>query len=157
MVGTPDWPDSGYFRAKDAQEKLINESDVPYSIVRATQFFEFVDGIAASATEGDSVRLPPALVQPIAAEDVAEAVTCTALGQPVNGVVEIAGPEQFGLDEFVGTGLAFRDDSRHIVTDPSAPYYGAVVPDERTLVPADADAARIFQTRFTDWLAHNAP
>jgi uncharacterized protein YbjT (DUF2867 family) len=156
VVGTPDWPDSGYFRAKLAQEKLINESDVPYSVVRATQFFEFVDSIAASATEGDSVRLPPARVQPMAAEDVAEAVTRTALGQPVNGVVEIAGPEQFGLDEFVRTGLAFRDDPRHVVTDPTAPYYGAPVPGERTLVPVDADAAQIFQTRFTDWLARNA-
>jgi uncharacterized protein YbjT (DUF2867 family) len=155
VVGTPDWPDSGYFRAKDAQEKLINESDIPFSVVRATQFFEFVEGIAASATEGDSVRLPPALVQPMAAEDVAEAVTRTSLGRPVNGVVQIAGPEQFGLDEFVRTGLAFRNDSRHVVTDPRAPYYGAVVSDERILVPGDADAAQIFQTRFTDWLAHN--
>jgi uncharacterized protein YbjT (DUF2867 family) len=156
VVGTPDWPDSGYFRAKDAQEKLITESDVPYSIVRATQFFEFVEGIAASATEGDSVRLPHALVQPIAAEDVAEGVTRAALGRPVNGAVEIAGPEQFGLDDFVRAALEFRNDPRHVVTDPSAPYYGAIVPDERTLVPVDADAAQIFQTRFSDWLAHNA-
>ncbi|WP_228000430.1 SDR family oxidoreductase [Nocardia australiensis] len=156
VVGTPDWPDSGYFRAKNAQEMLIDESDIPFSIVRATQFFEFVEGIAASASEGDSVRLPPALVQPMAAEDVAEGVTRTSLGQPVNGVVQIAGPEQFGLDEFVRTGLAFRNDSRHVVTDPCAPYYGAVVPDERLLVPGDADDAQIFQTRFTDWLARNA-
>jgi uncharacterized protein YbjT (DUF2867 family) len=150
VVAATELPDSGYMRAKAAQEKLLTESGRPYTIVRATQFFEFVEGIAASATVGDTVRLPPALIQPMAADDVAEAITRVALNGPVNGIAEIAGPERFGLDEFVRTGLTFHADPRHVHTDPSAPYYGAVVPDEHTLLPGDT--AQIFPTRLADWL-----
>jgi uncharacterized protein YbjT (DUF2867 family) len=148
VVGTDRLSESGYFRAKIAQEKLIQESSIPYSIVHATQFFEFVNSIADSATDGNTVRLPPALFQPMAAEDVASAVGRVAVGSPANGIVEVAGPEQFRLDELIRDVLAARNDPREVVTDPEATYYG-INPGERTLLPGDD--ARIAETRFEDW------
>lgn len=109
-----------------------------------------MDGIAASATDGNTVRLPHALMQPIAAEDVATAVTRATIGRPTNGIAEIAGPETFGMDDFIRTGLAAREDPRQVVTDPAAPYYGTVI-DDRSIVPGRG--ATLFTTRFTDWLA----
>jgi len=150
VVGTDRLPDSGYFRAKVAQENLITDSGLPYSIVHATQFFEFVKSIAAAATDGDTVRLSHALIQPIAADDVATAVARTAVGDPLNGTLEIAGPVQLGLDDLVRTGLALRGDTREVVADANAPYFGAIL-QERTLVPG-ADAT-VFETTFEQWLA----
>ena len=150
VVGTDRLPDSGYFRAKVAQENLIKESGLPYSIVHATQFFEFVKSIAAAATDGDTVRLSHALIQPIAADDVATAVARTAVGAPLNGTLEIAGPVQLGLDDLVRTGLALRGDPREVVADADAPYFGAIL-QERTLVPGPD--ATIFETTFEQWLA----
>jgi uncharacterized protein YbjT (DUF2867 family) len=150
VVGTDRMSESGYMRAKIAQEKLIEESSIPYSIVHATQFFEFLKGIADGATEGDTVRLAPVLIQPMAAEDVATEVTKVAVGAPVNGMVEIGGPEQFRLNEIVGRYLAARDDRRSVIADPNARYYGAKL-GERTLVPDDN--ATIGETRFEDWLS----
>jgi len=154
VVGTERLSESGYFRAKIAQEKLIKESGIPYSIVHATQFFEFVKSIADSATDGNTVRLSHALIQPIAADDVASAVGRAAVGEPINATVEVAGPEQFGLDELIRKGLSFRGDSREVVVDPQARYFGALL-EERTLVPGDG--ALIFESRFEDWLAQTAP
>jgi uncharacterized protein YbjT (DUF2867 family) len=148
VVGTDRLTESGYFRAKLAQEKLIHDSPIPYSIVHATQFFEFVKGIADSATDGNAVRLPPALFQPMAADDVASGVERVAVGPPVNGIVEIAGPEQFRLDELVRSVLKAGNDPREVITDPQARYYG-INPSERTLLPGDD--ARIAETRFEDW------
>ncbi len=157
IVGADRTLESGYMRAKVAQEKLIEESGFPYSIVRATQFFEFVDGIADSATDGDTVRLPHAAFQPIAAEDVATAVTRATLGEPINGIVNIAGPEKLGMDDFVRTRFAASGDRRRVVTDPSAPYFGAVI-DDNNIVPGDDDGAvTIYPTRFGDWMASHAP
>jgi uncharacterized protein YbjT (DUF2867 family) len=153
VVGTDRLSDSGYFRAKIAQEKLITESSIPYSIVHATQFFEFINSITDAATDGNTVRLAPVLIQPMAAEDVASAVADVALGPPLNGIVEVAGPQQFRLDELVRTTLHERHDSRDVVTDPHAPYFGAEL-HERTLVPA-ADA-RLAETRFDHWLNQTA-
>jgi uncharacterized protein YbjT (DUF2867 family) len=150
VVGTERLSESGYFRAKIAQEKLIRESSVPYSIVHATQFFEFVKSIAAAATEGNTVRLAPVLIQPIAAEDVANAVCRIAEGSPINGTVEVAGPQQFRLDELIRRGLSVRNDPREVIPDPRALYFGAEL-HERTLVP-DA-GARLAETRFDDWLS----
>jgi uncharacterized protein YbjT (DUF2867 family) len=155
VVGAERVPDSGYMRAKVAQEKLITESSVPYSIVAATQFYEFVKSIADSSTDGNTVRLPHAHMQPMAAEDVATAVTRAAAGPPVNGITEIAGPEKIGMDDFVRTGLAAYGDSRQVVTDSQAPYFGAVI-DDRSIVPGSNDAT-IFETRFADWLTANVP
>jgi len=149
VVGTDRLSESGYFRGKIAQEKLIEESPMPYSIVHATQFFEFVKSIADAATDGDTVRLAPVLIQPMAADDVAAAVGRTAVGPPVNGIVEVAGPEQFRLDELIRRGLEERDDPRDVVADPDARYFGAKL-DERTLVPGDG--AAFAETRFEDWL-----
>jgi uncharacterized protein YbjT (DUF2867 family) len=154
VVGTERLPESGYLRAKLAQEQLIKESAIPYSIVHATQFFEFVTSIADAATDGSTVRLSPALVQPIAADAVADTVARTAVGEPVNGTIEIAGPEQFGLDALIRTGLRVRDDPRAVVADPEARYYGARL-QERVLLPG-ADAI-ILDPRFDDWLAQTAP
>jgi len=149
VVGTERLPDSGYMRAKVAQEKLIEDSTVPHSIVHATQFFEFVGRIANEATSGNTVRLAHVLIQPIAAEDVASALADVTVGPPVNGVIEIAGPQQFHLDELVRGILRERHDSREVITDPHAPYYGAEL-HERSLVPAAG--ARLAETRFDDWL-----
>jgi uncharacterized protein YbjT (DUF2867 family) len=148
VVGTDRLADSGYFRAKIAQEQLIKESGQPYSIVHATQFFEFVQSIAQAGTVGNTVRLSPALIQPIAADDVATAVGRTAVGAPLNGTVEVAGPEEFGLDELIRKGLAFLGDPREVVTDPSAKYFNATLQDRELLPGADA---LIFDTRFGDW------
>jgi len=149
VVGTQNLPESGYFRAKIAQENLIKASGLAYSIVHATQFFEFVTSIAESATVDGIVHLSPALIQPIAADDVADAVARTAAGSPVNGIVEVAGPDVFGLDELIRTGLRLRDDPRSVVADPKAQYFGATL-DTRTLLPGEG--AQIFRTRFVDWL-----
>jgi uncharacterized protein YbjT (DUF2867 family) len=154
VVGTERLSASGYFRAKIAQEKLIKESSIPFSIIHATQFFEFVTSIADAATDGNTVRLAPVLIQPMAADDVASAVAGVTIGTPVNGTVEIAGPEQFRLDELVRRGLGARDDPREVVADPHAPYYGAEL-SERTLVPSDD--ARLGETRFEDWLSRSFP
>ena len=148
VVGTDRLTESGYFRAKLAQEKLIEGSSIPYSIVHATQFFEFVDGIADAATDGNTVRLPPAFFQPMAADDVASGVARVAVGTPVNGIVEIAGPEQFRLDELIRGVLKARNDPREVITDPQARYY-AIAPGERTLLPGDD--ARLGEIRFDDW------
>jgi uncharacterized protein YbjT (DUF2867 family) len=150
VVGSERMLESGYFRAKIAQEDLIKASSIPYSIVRATQFFEFVKGIADVSTEGNKVRLPSVLIQPMSADDVASAVGQVALGKPVNGTVEVGGPEKFHLDEFVRKGLAASKDPREVVADPHARYYGIAV-KERTLVPEDN--AKLGKTRFADWLA----
>jgi uncharacterized protein YbjT (DUF2867 family) len=149
VVGSERMLESGYFRAKIAQENLIEGLSIPYSIVRATQFFEFVKGIADISTDGDKVRLPHVLFQPMAADDVASAVGKLAMGTPVNGTVEVGGPEKFRLDEVVRRGLAAWTDSREVVADPHARYYGVEV-SERTLVPDDG--AQLGQTRFSDWL-----
>ena len=149
VVGTERLLESGYFRAKIAQEKLIRSSSIPYSIVHATQFFEFVKSIADGATIGNTVRLAPVLIQPMAAEDVASAVGRIAVGSPVNGLVEVAGPEQFRLNELIQRSLRERHDPREVVADPEARYFGAVL-GERTLLPGTD--ARLGETRFEDWL-----
>jgi uncharacterized protein YbjT (DUF2867 family) len=152
VVGTDRLTESGYFRGKIAQETLIEASPVPYSIVHATQFFEFLKSIADAGTDGDTVRLAPVLIQPMAADDVATAVARTAVGPPANGIVEVAGPEQFRLDEFIRHGLEERGDPREVVADPDARYFGARL-GERTLVP-DGDAT-LGETRFDDWLGQS--
>jgi len=149
VVGTERLLESGFFRAKIAQENLIKASTVPYSIVRATQFFEFVQKIADLSTEGNKVRLPPVLIQPMAADDVAGALSGIAMSSPVNGTVEIGGPEKFRLDELIRQDLAARQDPREVISDPHGRYYGIAV-TERTLVPNDD--ARLGRTRFADWL-----
>lgn len=154
VVGTERLTEGGYFRAKLAQETLIRDSSIPYSIVHATQFFEFMESIAGSATDGNTVRLPPALIQPMAADDVASALCTVAVGAPLNGIVEIAGPDQFGLDELVREVLNARNDPREVVADPDARYYG-IGPSERALLPADG--ARIGEIRLGDWLGQSAP
>jgi len=150
VVGVDRLPDSGYMRAKVAQESLIRESSIPYTIVHATQFFEFVQRIADDATDGDTVRLAPVLVQPMAADDVAGAVGRIAVGAPHNATVEIGGPERFRLDELVRQTLRASGDSREVVADPGARYFGAPV-SERTLVPGEG--AVLGTTRYEDWLA----
>jgi uncharacterized protein YbjT (DUF2867 family) len=149
VVGTERMLESGFFRAKLAQEKLIKASSIPYSIIRATQFFEFVQKIADLSTEGNKVRLPPVLFQPMAADDVALAIGRIAIGSPVNATVEIAGPERSRLDEVVRRDLGARQDPREVISDPQARYYGIRV-SERTLVPDNG--AQLGQTRFDDWL-----
>jgi uncharacterized protein YbjT (DUF2867 family) len=149
VVGTERLPTSGYFRAKCAQEVLIKAGPIPYSIIHATQFFEFLKSIADSATTGNMVRLSPALIQPMAADDVASAVGRIAVGAPINDVVEVAGPQQFGLDELMRIGLAAKGDPREVISDPQAQYFGAVL-EERTLLPNEG--ATLFSTRFEDWL-----
>ncbi|MEU9410136.1 SDR family oxidoreductase [Streptomyces sp. NPDC048281] len=150
VVGTDRLQESGYFRAKQAQEELIKAAEIPYSIVHATQFFEFVTGVADISTEGDTVRLAPVQFQPVHSDDVAAALGRTAVGAPVNGVLEIAGPDVFQLDELIRQLLSDKKDARTVVTDPSAPYSGAGLKDE-TLVPSRG--AQIAETRFADWLA----
>jgi uncharacterized protein YbjT (DUF2867 family) len=153
VVGTERLSESGYFRAKIAQEKLIRRSSIPYSIIHATQFFEFIKRIADDATDGNTVRLAPVLIQPMAAEDVSSAVGRISVGSPVNGIVEVAGPQQFRLDELIRRVLSERDDPREVITDPHARYFGAEL-GERTLVPSDD--ARLAETRFDDWLSQTA-
>ena len=149
VVGTGRLSESGYFRAKLAQEQLIQDGSIPYSIVHATQFFEFVKSIADAATDGNTVRLAPVLIQPMAADDVAKAVGRASVGAPLNGTVEVAGPEEFRLDELIRQGLRARNDPREVVADPQARYFGALL-SERTLVPQGD--AMLAETRFEDWL-----
>ena len=149
VVGTERIPDSPYLRAKNAQETLIKGGGIPYSIVHATQFFEFVKRIADEATVGTTVRVPPVLFQPMAAEDVAKAVGRVAVAAPVNGTVEVAGPQQFRFDELIRQSLSARNDPRQVVVDPHARYFGTEL-GERSLVPA-ADA-RLGEIRFQEWL-----
>src|SRR5882672_4207178 len=153
VVGTERLSESGYFRAKIAQEKMIKNSAIPYSIVHATQFFEFLKSLADISFDGDKVRLPPVLFQPMAADDVATAVGRIAVGPPVNGTVEIGGPEQFGLDELVRRRLATLKDPREVIADPNARYSGAKI-SEQTLVPGND--ARLGETRFETWLTQPA-
>ncbi|HTF70191.1 MAG TPA: SDR family oxidoreductase [Edaphobacter sp.] len=153
VVGTERLLESGFFRAKMAQENLIKASSIPYSIIRATQFFEFVKNIADFSTDGNTVRLPPVLIQPMAADDVASAIGRIAMGSPVNGRVEVGGPERFRLDELIQRGLAARKDPRDVIADPHARYFGIEV-SESTLVPGDD--ARLGETRFENWLSQVA-
>jgi len=152
VVGTDRLLASGYFRAKMAQEELIKASPIPYTIVRATQFFEFVVGIAQSATEGQTVRLPPVLMQPIASDDVAAVVADAALAPPLNGTFELAGPEPIRQDDLVRQFLNATGDARTVITDPKALYFGIAV-DDRSLTPGDNP--RLGPTRFADWLAQS--
>ena len=154
IVGSDRAPDSGYLRAKVAQEKLIRNSLIPHSIVRATQFFEFLKRIADEATDGNTVRIAPVLFQPIAAEDVAKAVGRVAVSAPVKGIVEIAGPQLFRFDEFIRLGLGARRDPRVVIADPHAHYFGMEL-GERSLVPG-ADA-KLGDFRFEEWLRKSAP
>lgn len=149
VVGTNRLAESGYFRAKLVQERLIERSPLPYSIVHATQFFEFLEGIADAATVGNTVRLAPILVQPIAAEDVGRAVASVSVAAPVHGIVEVAGPEQFRLDDLVRRKLSVRGDPRELIADPRARYFGAAL-GERTLLPGEDPA--LGEIRFVDWL-----
>jgi len=153
VVGVDRLIDNGYFRAKVAQEELIRSSSIPYSIVHATQFFEFLKGIAADATVGKTVRLAPVMFQPMAAEDVARTVSTVALGSPINGIVETAGPEPYRLDEFVRAGLRALKDPREVVTDPQARYFGSML-SERSLMPADD--ARLGKVTFQAWQQQQA-
>ena len=149
VVGTDRLTESGYFRAKIVQETMIRESGRTYSIVHATQFFEFVKAIADFSTVDGKIHLPPALIQPMAAEDVAAGVARTAVGKPLNGIREIGGPEQFRLDELVRKGLAAKGDPREVVADEQARYYGARL-SERTLVPGPD--AQLGEITFDKWL-----
>jgi uncharacterized protein YbjT (DUF2867 family) len=154
VVGTDRLPDSGYMRAKRVQEELIQASGIPYSIVHATQFFEFIDRIASGATDGNTVRVPPVLLQPMAADDVARAVAQVAIGTPLNGTLEVAGPEEIRFDALIRRRLDARRDPRTVVADPQARYFGALL-SERSLVPEGR--ARLGDIRFDDWLSHAAP
>ncbi|HXJ58873.1 MAG TPA: SDR family oxidoreductase [Verrucomicrobiae bacterium] len=153
VVGTDRLLASGYFRAKMAQENLIKAAPIPYTIVRATQFFEFVGGIAQSATQGQTVLLPPVLMQPVVSDDVAAVVAEAALAEPLNGTVDLAGPEPIRQDDLVRQFLNATGDARKVITDPKALYYGIAVNDQ-SLMPGDNP--RLGPTRFADWLSHNA-
>jgi len=154
VVGTERLLESGYFRAKMAQENLIKASPVPYTIVRATQFFEFVGSIAQSATEGQTVRLPPALMQPIVSDDVAAVMAEVTVAEPLNGTIELAGPEPIRLDELVRKFLSANRDARTVTTDARAGYFGMPVNDQ-SLTPGDHP--RLGPTRFEDWLSRSIP
>ena len=154
VVGTERLAESGYFRAKIAQEKLIKNSSIPYTIVHATQFFEFAVRTADEATDGNTVRVPPVLIQPMAADDVAAAVCNVTLAAPLNNTIEIAGPEPLRFEDFVREGLRAVGDQRVVVTDPQARYFGARL-SERTLVPGDG--AQPGPTQFDDWISQQAP
>ncbi len=154
VVGTDRLPDSGYLRAKLVQENLIKASKIPYAIVRSTPFFEFLNGIAQSSTVGQTVRLSPALLQPIASDDVAAALADATLGAPVNGTTEIAGPERLPLDELARRYLSANQDPRQVVGDAQARYFGAVI-DDQSLIPGDNP--RLGSIRFDDWLSRSAP
>jgi uncharacterized protein YbjT (DUF2867 family) len=153
VVGTERLLESGYFRAKMAQEDLIKASGIPYTILRSTQFFEFVDGIVKSGTEGDVIRLSPALVQPIASDDVAAALAELTIGTPLNATVEVAGPEACPLDNFARKLLVARGDSREVIADVHARYFGSTLND-RTLTPGNK--SRLSSIRFADWLSRAA-
>jgi uncharacterized protein YbjT (DUF2867 family) len=153
VVGSDRLPDSGYLRAKIAQETLIKESSIPYSIVRATQFFEFLKRIADEATEGNTVRLPSVRFQPVAADDVASVVGKVAIGSPLNGIVELEGPDQFPFDEFIRRGLSASKDPREVIADPHARYFGTEL-SEYSLVPGND--ALLAETHFEDWLSQSA-
>jgi uncharacterized protein YbjT (DUF2867 family) len=155
VVGADRIPDSGYLRAKVAQERLIQGGQVPYTIVRATQFFEFLRGIAEVGADGGTVRLPDAPMQPLAADDVAAALADVAVGPPANAILELAGPEALPMAEFVGKALAAGGDTRTVVADPQARYFGAAL-DARGLTPDGANP-RIGPTRFEDWLGRSLP
>ncbi len=150
VVGADRLPENGYFRAKLAQENLIRASKIPYTILRATQFFEFVGGIVDSSSDGQIVRLSPALFQPVASDDVAAALADVTLGVPVNGIVELAGPEKFSLDEFGRQYLIATKDSRKVAADIHARYFGAEL-DDQSLTPGKNP--RLGSVRFEDWLA----
>ncbi|MEV4410804.1 SDR family oxidoreductase [Catellatospora sp. NPDC049609] len=150
IVGCDRIPDGGYMRAKVAQEKLVKAGPIPYTIVRATQFLEFAGAIADAATEGGAVHVPPALMQPIAADDVAAALARVVAEQPANATIDIAGPERFGQDELVRRFLTAENDSRTVVTDPQAPYFGAIM-QETSLVPLGE--ARLGTVSLADYLA----
>jgi uncharacterized protein YbjT (DUF2867 family) len=154
VVGTERLLESGFFRAKLAQENLIKSSRNPYTIVRATQFFEFVKQIVDYSTKGNKVRMPAALIQPMAADNVASAVARVATDPPVNCTIEIGGPEQFRLDELARRFLDAHQDPREVISDPHGRYYGIEV-SERALVPDNN--ARLGETRFETWLAQSAP
>jgi len=154
VVGTDRLLTSGYFRAKMAQENLIKGSPIPYTIVRATQFFEFVGAIAQSATEGQTVRLPPAMMQPIVSDDVAAALADIAVEQPLNGTIELAGPEPIRMDELVRRFLSANRDARKVTTDVHAGYFGTAVSDQ-SLTPGNNP--RLGPTRFDDWLRRSIP
>lgn len=149
VVGTERIEDSPYLRAKNAQEQLIKASGLPYTIVHATQFFEFVDRIANEATVGNTVRVPQALIQPMAADDVADALALVAVGAPANGIVEVGGPQSFRFEELIRQSLRARHDSRDVVVDPHARYFGTEL-TQRSLIPSDG--ARLARMRFEDWL-----
>jgi uncharacterized protein YbjT (DUF2867 family) len=149
VVGTERLPESPYLRAKNVQETMIRQSGIPYSIVHATQFFEFINRIADEATDGTTVRLPPVFIQPMAADDVAKALARIAVDAPLNGAVEIAGPERFRFDELIRQRLAARNDPRQVVVDARARYFGAEL-GERSLIPADD--ARLGDIRLREWL-----
>lgn len=153
VVGADRLPDSGYMRAKAAQEKLIQGSKTPYTIVRSTQFFEFVGAITQSATEGNAIRLSPAFLQPIASDDVASALAAVAMGKPVNGVVELAGPERIPLDVLVRSYLEAAGDRRQVIADIRARYFGTEL-DDRSLTPGAHPI--LGATRFEDWLLSQA-
>ncbi|MGW3356813.1 SDR family oxidoreductase [Streptomyces bungoensis] len=150
VVGTDRLQQAGYFRAKQMQEDMIRGSGVPYSIVHATQFFEFAKTLADSATEGDTVSVAPIKIQPVFSGDVAAAVARTAVGAPVNGIVEVAGPDTFRMEDFIRKGLAVHNDPRTVVTDPQGLYWGAAL-EESDLLPGPG--ARIGETSFADWSA----
>lgn len=154
VVGADRLPDSGYLRAKVAQEELIKASGIPYTILRSTQFFEFLGGIAQSATVGQTVRLSPALFQPIAADDVVTVLADVAVGAPVNGTIEVAGPEPLPLDQLVRRFLSASQDARQVIADAHARYFGAELNDQ-SLAPGEGP--RLGPTRFDDWLRHAAP
>jgi uncharacterized protein YbjT (DUF2867 family) len=154
VVGTERLLASGYFRAKMAQENLIKASKIPYTIVRATQFFEFVGSIAQAAIEGETVRLPPALMQPVVSDDVAEILADIAVEQPLNGTVELAGPEPIRMDDLVRRFLSANSDSRKVTTDVDARYYGTEVNDQ-SLTPGPNP--RLGSTQFGEWLAQTVP
>ncbi len=153
VVGTERISDSPYLRAKSAQETLIKAGGIPYSIVHATQFFEFITRIADEATDGMTVRLPPVLIQPIAADDVVKRVARTAVSPPLNGIVEVAGPQRFRFDDLIRQGLRARNDPREVVADPHARYFGAEL-GERSLIPADS--ARLGEISLQEWLGQPA-
>jgi uncharacterized protein YbjT (DUF2867 family) len=153
VIGVDRLPESGYFRAKLAQEEAVKAGPVPYTIVRATQFFEFIGRIADSSTDGDAVRLPPVLVQPEAADDVASTLADVAVGAPLNDTVELAGPDAFRLDELAQRVLKARGDRREVTADVHARYFGAEL-DDQSLTPGDD--ARIASTHFEDWLSQSA-